>query len=93
MRVGHFLQALHDSEINWLIACQFDGVWLVRIGCDAFSLDDYDDSNCAAATDECGSFVECLEWLGSALQELYPDSTAARQMRQEAVEREKDAGQ
>lgn len=75
------IQELHDSEINVQVASQYDGCWLVRIGCNAFSIQDYNESNCVAESHSCASFDEVEGWLEATAIELYPDSKFARARR------------
>lgn len=72
------LQALHDSEINWQIMCQYDGGWVARLGCNDFSPLGYTSANCKAETTACGSLIEVVEWLRHTAIKHYPGSKFAK---------------
>lgn len=62
------LQKLNDSEINFSLACFFDGAWTVKLG---------DDMNGFIAEKTVGSCAEAIEWLGQEARRTFPDSLYA----------------
>src|SRR5689334_21315825 len=72
------LQRIYDSEINIAISWMWDGGIDVRLG---------DDVGGYVAAENVQSVSEVLPWLQEAIAHFYPDSTYARSLEPEVIQR------